>query len=277
MNWILWVSIAFSQTVDIASPQLQVVPFNAARPVIIGEGSNGNDPDGPLLKFNGGGDGLCYTGIGKPFRATGGKAHRVRVVRGGTVDEGTGFLIKTLNDGERPGEVWVSDVKILGYRDLTGSTTETARWVEGFVADGSSQTVNGAAGLRVLNIDGLRVASCTGRGDFIRFDNCVHLTGTRIQIDPGRIDAGQRAILRIRNGQNIFLDKLIINGDVIVEGSPKFVMVAGYMDTVRIGGQVDGIVVDGHVRTLIVEAGARGRCRGMVTTVQNASTTFLVD
>ncbi len=244
-------------------------------PVFLGTRPNGNDDRKGILKFNGEEAGIIYDGRGVPYRATGGEFSGFRIARGGNIDGGIGLLIAALNGGERPGEVRITDLRILGYRDLV-SSLELARWAEGLVIDGSLLTTPGAAGVRFIDIVGLRVSSCVGDGDFIRFHNCTHLTGAHIQVDPGRMDEGKRARLRIIGGQNIFLDKLVVNGDVIVEGTARYANLSGFMHTVRVGSDVDGLLLDGHINTLIVDDGARGRCHGLVATVQNDSSAFEV-
>lgn len=245
-------------------------------PVFMGVRPNGNDDRMGICKFNGESAGILYNGQGAAYRATGGEFSGFRIARGGNVDGGIGLHIATIDNAQRPGEIRITDIRILGYRDLV-SSLELARWAEGLVIDGSSQTTPGSAGCRFIDISGLRVSSCVGDGDFVRLKNCTHLTANHIQIDPGRMDAGKRARLRIEDGQNIFLNASVVNGDVIVEGVAKYVSLSGFMHTVTVGGSVDGLIVDGHVNTLNVASGARGVCRALVANVDNQSSSFTVN
>lgn len=250
---------------------------NFAKPMVIGAGEDvigdgpcGNDPRGPILRFAGTDDGVVFNGFSSPYRGTGGSVQDLKIIRQFGFSGGDGLKLTALDAAQRCGETLIRRVKIFGESAL--SNGPLASWNRGFVVDGSMLTVSGAAGIRRVTVDDLRIAGCTG--DFIFLNNAVHFVGHAIQLDPG---GSPQATLRIRDGQNIFLTSAVVNGDVIVEGNAKYVTLHGYMDTVRVGKSVAGVVIDGHVRNLIVEPGAQGRCQAMVANpVRNESTSFKV-
>ncbi len=256
--------------VDYAGP----VTIGAARN-IIGTGTNGNDIVGPIAVFGKDaagnvGDGFVISGQGAPFRATGGSLQNLRVIRKAGTDGGRAIVITAMNSAQRPGEVLLRRLKVFPESAL--SSAGPGRWEQGIVIDGSAVTTPGAAGVRRITMDDIRVAGCTGR--FVHLKNAVHCCMNAVQLDPGGVPL---AVFEIEDGQNIEGTNLIIHGDLIFTGSPLEVSLHGRFHTIRIGGESRAVTIFGTAHFLFVEAGATGGFYGHVSEwVDNDSVDFVV-
>lgn len=247
MNAFLIIIAALTQTFPVNGTLTFTQPWTASRVDIQGNGWNGTDKTGPALLFMPGStDGLVLGG-GDPYRATGGRIERVRIVRKGS--GGTAIKITALSAAERPGEMIIRDVLTCGLSDLQGGNPDN--WDTGLLIDGGTLLEVGAAGVRRVRIEHFRAASCLG--DSIVLRNVTHLSGDDIQIDQGT--ANRVPAMIVENSRHVQLSHLNLFGELQVRGSTN-VRIDGYVQTLRIDAKCQGIHVTGIVGAVHVEPGA---------------------
>lgn len=259
MNAFLLLLAAFTQTFPvsgIATPTTKVTgtiiwtqPWQTSRVDVQGvDGFNGTDKTGPALLFMpGAADGLVL-GAGDPYRATGGKIERVRVVRKGT--GGAAIKITAKSAAGRPGELIIRDVLTCGLNDLQGGTPDN--WDTGLLIDGGDLTEVNAAGIRRVRIERFRAASCLS--DSIVLRNCVHLSADDVQIDRGTAKRDSPTMV-IENCQHANFGKLNLFGELQLRGSTN-VVIDGYVQTLRVDGNCRGVNVRATCGAVHVDAGA---------------------
>lgn len=234
----------------LTEPTFRTEPFIAARVNIVGDGFHGNDVTGPMVVFN------CHDGFdlgrGDPYRATGGRIERIKIVKQGT--GGTAIALRATSKAERPGEYVIRDVKILGYSDLRGTPT-IDNWETGLLIDGGNLNETNAAGIRCVRIDGLRVAGCIGESVVLR--NVTHVTATGLQVDPGSVK--RVPVVIVENSRHVFIYGLNVFGEVHLRGCEN-VILSGYAQVIRIDRKCVGVTIEGRVPKVQVERGA-----GLVT------------
>lgn len=243
--------------------------------LIAGRGTNGNDPEGAVVVFKNADDetvtdGYVINGLSAPFRATGGGLENLRIVKKCGHFGGRAVVVTALNSAERSGEYTFRRLKIFKQGALAGGADSA--WQDGFVVDGSMLTTSGAAGIRRVMIDDVRVAGVLGRSFFL--NNAVHCCLTNCQVDPGGVPL---ATFEIKDGQNIEAVNLIIHGDLILTGSPVEVSLHGRFHTIRVGAGARAVTFFGTAHFLYVEPGATGAFHGHISEgVANQSTGFKV-
>lgn len=238
--------------------ETHAAPIMASRVDIVGSGFNGTDSTGPIKLFVCPGDGF-QLGRGDPFRATGGRLERMRIVRSGT--GGVAINLTARSIAERPGQYTLRDLLILGMSDL--KTTKTVdNWETGLRVDGGDDPElkkNNVAGLRCVYAENVRIAGCLG--DSILLKNATHFTGSAIQVDPG--SAKRVPAVVIQDSRHVLIDKMNIFGEVHVRGS-NVIVLSGYAQTIYIDKACADINITGVVGKVVVERGAK---RVMVNTV----------
>lgn len=248
MNAFLILIAAIAQTVPVNGTLTFTQPWTTSRVDVAGNGWNGTDKTGPALLFMpGAADGLVI-GAGDPYRATGGKIERVRIVRKSS--GGTAIKITALSAAERPGETIIRDVLTCGLSDLQGGNPDN--WDTGLLIDGGTLLDVGAAGVRRVRIEHFRAASCLS--DSIVFRNVTHLSGDDIQIDQGTAP-GRVPTMIVENSRHVQLAGLNIFGELQIRGSAN-VRIDGYVQTLRVDAKCQGIHVTGVVGAVQVDNGA---------------------
>ena len=238
---------------------------------IRGIGTNGNDFVGPVLLFEGkDADGLVISGKGAKYIGTGGSVSNLRICKKSGHHGGRGLVLTALNEAERSGEYVLRDLKVFPESALGGGAA--GYFADGVVVSGEMLTKPGAAGIRRVMMDNVRVASCTNRAFFLH--NAVHCTMNAVQVDPGR---QTQALFEIRDGQNIQGVNMIIHGDLILTGKATEVSLTGRFHTLRVGKDCRAVVLMGTTHNLFVEDGATGAFHGYVMDkTENKSKLFAV-
>lgn len=264
MSHLLWFAV-FSQTLTETVTHME--PLKAPRVDIVGQGFNGTDPVGPILQFAGC-DGL-ELGQGDPFRATGSHIERVRIVTNGT--GGTALKFFASSKAERPGEIVIRDVKIMGMSDLNGRGKNN--WNHGLVIDGGELNEVNAAGIRKIIVENLRVAGC--QSDSIILRNVTHFHGHAIEIDNGTAMRESPPRMIIEHSRHVFLSQMNLFGEVVLRDCQN-VILDGYAQVVTIEPGCKGIMISGIVDRLLVDKDVEGRCDAMTKKVGNISQKFRV-
>ncbi len=227
--------------------RIETAPWVASRVDIVGQGWTSTDVMGPAVHFVGTGDGFVL-GAGDPFRATGGRLERLKIVRKGS--GGTAIKMVATSIAERPGQYTLRDLLILGDSDLHNSTT-VDNWDCGILIDGGSLNKVNEAGIRCVRMDNVRIAGCLG--DSLVLRNVLHFNGSAIQVDPGSSKRVPNVL--IENSQHVVFGGNIF-GELHVRGS-KIVRIDGYVQTLRIDRNCSDVVVTGSVGKLAVDFRAR--------------------
>ena len=245
MNCLLLLIAAFSQT--ITAPQLRSEPWVAARVDVQGQGFNGTDIGGPMVQFVNC-DGFRL-GSGDPFRATGGRIERLKVIKHGT--GGTAIALRATSAGERPGECVIRDVKIMGYSDLRNTITSD-NWETGLLVDGGNLNEVNAAGIRCVDVDGLRVAGCLGPSVDVK--NATHFRCRALQVDPG--SAGRVPQVTVEDSRHVFFTEANVFGEVHFREC-KVVRFDGYAQVLRVDAKCADVTITGTVGKLDIAKGAK--------------------
>lgn len=276
---VLWIAVVAFALPEPSSAPLAITGFAAFDgPIeigratnVIGVGTNGNDLVGPIAEFGGdNADGFVVNGRDALYRATGGSIENLRILRKNGTNGGRAVVLTALDAAQRSGELTLRKLKIFPAGSLGGGGS--GRFRDGLVIDGSMLTTPGAAGIRRVMIDDVRVAGATGRSIFL--NNAVHCCLSNVQVDPGGVPL---AIVEIRDGQNIEGVNMIVHGDLILSGSPVEVALHGRFHTLRIGGGSRAVTIFGTAHFLYVDEGATGLFCGHVSqVVDNKSNSFKV-
>ncbi len=246
MNWLLLLAaLTFPDLVT--GTQHHEQSWTAPRVCISGQGPNGTDRTGPIIRFGYGATDGIVLGAGDPFRATGTLIERVRVVRQGT--GGTAIKIVALSVAERPGEIVIRDVLTCGMSDLQGGTV-VDNWDTALLIDGGPVVGSGVAGIRRTRIDHFRAASCVG--DAIVFKNVTHLAGTDIQGDRGT--SGRVPTLVIEDSRDVNLSQLNWFGEVHLRGANSVINIDGYAQVIYVSEATIKINVRGTIDRMVVYA-----------------------
>ncbi len=260
--------VAFAALPEPSPPDLefscytaQAGPCEIGRAInVVGLGTNGNDLSGPVVVFGGdGADGFVLNGRNAPYWATGGSVENLRICRKKGTNGGRGLVVTALDAAQRTGEVTLRKLKIFPELALGGGGL-AGNWTDGLVVDGSMLTTSGAAGIRRVMIDDVRVAGATGRSIFL--NNAVHCCMSNVQVDPGGVPL---AVVEIKDGQNIEGVNLIIHGDLLLTGTPLEVTLQGRFHTIRISGGARAVTILGTTHFLYVDPGATGLFCGHVS------------
>jgi hypothetical protein len=241
-------------------------PIVAARVDISGNGFNGTDRTGPIVLFDGC-DGFDL-GRGDPFRATGTHMERLRIVTSGT--GGTALKFFAESKAERPGEIVLRDLKIMGMSDLNGHGKHN--WERGLVIDGGELFEVNAAGIRRVDVEGLRVAGCLSDSVYLR--NVTHFHGRNIQIDRGSAKEKVPSFV-IEKSRHVFLCEMNLFGELHLRDCTNIIF-DGYAQTVFVDAKCQGIVVRGIVDRLVVEDGAVGRSEVVAKHIECPSPRFVI-
>ncbi|MDP1797549.1 MAG: hypothetical protein Q8K78_08715, partial [Planctomycetaceae bacterium] len=232
---------------------------------IIGSGPVGTDERGPIISFPGDSHGIVFTGVGDPaYTGTGGSVQNLKL-RARTHMSGDALTITAAGKDSRSGEMLLQRLLIYGDGHGDGVRGTADR---GIVIDGSMLRQPGAAGIRRVTMHDIRIADT--RRESILLNNAVHCSMTSVQIDTG---VGVLPVLRIVDGQNIVGTNLIINGQVILEGTANDIMLSGRFDEVIVKSTVRNCVITGPVRALYVEPGATGAFYGIAKIIEDRSQT----
>ncbi|HET6423797.1 MAG TPA: hypothetical protein VFG20_08955 [Planctomycetaceae bacterium] len=256
---------AFAQ--PLTETKTHTTPIVAPRVDIVGEGFNGTDPTGPILVFAGC-DGFDL-GKGDPFRATGGRLERLRIVTNGT--GGTALKFFAASKAERPGEIILRDLKILGLSDLNGRGKNN--WERGLVIDGGELNEVNASGVRSISVEWLRVAGCLS--DSIALRNVTHFHGRDIQINQGTAPEEKVPTFVIESSRHIFLSQMNLFGELHLRDCHN-VIFDGYAQSISVDAKCRGIVLRGIVDRLTVEKGAVGRAEVLSKKIDSPSRTFSI-
>lgn len=233
---------------------------------IIGSGTVGTDERGPIISFPGDAHGIVFTGVGeqRAYTGTGGSVQNLKI-RARTHMSGDALTITAAGADGRSGEMLLHRLLIYGDGHGDGVRGTADR---GIVVDGSMLTKPGAAGIRRIVMHDIRIADT--RRESILLHNAVHCCMESVQLDTG---VGVLPVLRIIDGQNIVGSNLIINGQVIIEGTANDIMLAGRFDEIIVRSTVRNCVITGPVRALHVEPGATGAFYGTVKILEDRSRT----
>lgn len=266
---------------DPSPPELQLCDaVQFAEPLVVGQsknivgtGCNGNDYVGPIMVFSGTGqNGIVVNGENAPYRATGGKIENLRICRKRGTSGGTAIHIYAIDAAQRPGEIALRRLKLFPEAALGGGGVGVGNWATGLHVDGSMLTTSGAAGIRRVTMDDVRIAGCDNRSMVL--NNVVHCCMNNVQVDPGSAAA---ASIEIIDGQNIEATNIIVHGDLIIGGKATEVALHGRFHTVRIGSQCRAVTIFGTTHFLYVDQGATGAFHGHVSEgVANNSAAFKV-
>lgn len=232
---------------------------------IIGSGPVGTDERGPILSFPADSNGIVFSGVGDPaYTGTGGSVQNLKL-RARSHMSGDALTITAAGKDSRSGEMLLQRLLIYGDGHGDGMRGTADR---GIVIDGSMLRQPGAAGIRRVTMFDIRIADT--RRESILLNNAVHCSMNSVQIDTG---VGALPVLRITDGQNIMGSNLIINGQMIIEGTANDLMLSGRFDEVIVRSTVKNCVITGPVRALHVEAGATGAFYGTAKIIEDHSTT----
>lgn len=242
MNSLLLVIAALLQPakgVDVVTDTVyRDAPIRAARVDIVGTGFNGTDPTGPAICFQSRAVDGFVLGAGDPFRATGSRLDRLRIVREG--NGGTAIKFVATSASERPGEIVLRDILVCGMTDLRGGP-QKHNWETALLIDGGALNESGAAGVRRIRIDHFRAASCLGESIVLR--NVTHVVATDVQIDRG---TSPRAVpqITIENSRHVFIYGLNIFGEIHIRACEN-VVIDGYAQAVYVDARCKGVKLSG--------------------------------
>lgn len=228
---------------------LPVGPVNGYGPV-------GNDNRGPILLFaNGSGDGVIFNGeSGSRYEGTGGGVYNLKIVKESGHFGGTGLLITGIDKANRFGEGEFKNVKVFQRGDLgSGASGE---WTHGVVVDGTMYPDSGAAGIRRLLFENLRVSGVEEKAIWLR--NATHVTMIHCEVDPGE---AKESIIHIEGGQDISAYGLECNGTLLLDNVTDVMLSGPNMGNVVINGGRN-ITLTGNCLSLTVNKGAEGAFYG---------------
>lgn len=245
MNACLIIVAVLCQPEIITGTQSHAAPIITSRVDIEGQGFNGTDPTGPIVLFAGC-DGFDL-GKGDAFRATGGRLERLRIATSGSGSTALKFFASS--KAERPGEVVLRDLKILGLSDLNGRGKNN--WDRGLVIDGGDLNDVNAAGIRRVSVESLRVAGCLS--DSIVLRNVTHFHGRDIQIDRGSSPKEKPSVI-IENSRHVFLSQMNLFGELHLRGCDVLVF-DGYAQTIFVSADCKRINIRGIVDKLVIYGG----------------------
>lgn len=246
---------------DIITGPLQI----GSSQTLTGIGPVGTDERGPIVIATTAGivcDGKC-----DPICTATGTAIRNLKVHAKNKQTGDGISITGIDPTHRSGEMLIERVLMYGG-DIGNSDRGT--FDRGIVVDGSMYRVFGAAGIRRVIMNGVRVADT--RRDTILLLNAVHCCMNSVQIDTG---VGSHPVMRIVDGQNIVGTNMIINGTLIIDGTAVDLHLSGRFDEVIVKSTVRQCVITGTVRKMVIERGATGAFIGCYREMENQQRALL--
>lgn len=248
MNLLLLLAALFTQSAEpmqFTGQWLLAGTYKAPRIDITGVGFNGNDITGPIAVCSGN-DGFII-GEKAQFLGTGSRFERMRIAKRGT--GGTALKFYAFSKADRPGEIVIRDVKVLGWSDLKGGSTKDL-WEHGLIVDGGDLNDVNAAGIRRILLDNVRVAGCLG--DSIVLRNVTHVTALHTEVEAG--NSGRVPNVIVENSRHLDL-RLNVFGEVHLRNC-NVATVSGYFQTLRIDAKCRDVVVTGIAGKLVVEPGA---------------------
>jgi hypothetical protein len=217
--------------------------MTAPRINLVGSGSNGTDPTGPVVLFEHSAPSGYLLGSGNPFRATGNLVSGVRIVRQGS--GGTALAFVATSAAERPGEIVIQNTKIGGWRALAGGETFDG-FDCGVLFDGR------AVDIRRVHTANLRIFDCAGDSLIVR--NVTHFYSADLEVDKGAANRVPNVI--VENSRHVRFYGAEIFGEIHFRGCDQ-VRFDGYAQIIRIDKACSNVIVTSTCPKILVERGGK--------------------